>query len=109
MSVCKKCEGTGKLGFQREGCCYCDGEGYIKEKIILDKQIVESGLNKLVERQLKIIEELNRGGAYTEHECKERLELIEERELIDYMLEYLFNLQSFKYTKPDYGGIVISD
>ena len=25
---CKYCEGTGKLGFQREGCCWCFGKGY---------------------------------------------------------------------------------
>lgn len=27
--VCKLCDGTGKLGFQREGCCGCGGTGFI--------------------------------------------------------------------------------
>lgn len=26
--ICKHCEGTGKLGFQRETCCFCGGKGY---------------------------------------------------------------------------------
>ena len=25
---CEYCEGTGKLGFQREDCCCCFGKGY---------------------------------------------------------------------------------
>lgn len=27
--ICKYCEGTGKLGFQREGCCFCGGSGFV--------------------------------------------------------------------------------
>lgn len=29
--ICNYCEGTGKLGFQRETCWFCQGEGYIKK------------------------------------------------------------------------------
>ena len=29
---CSLCEGTGKLGFQREDCCSCFGEGFIDVK-----------------------------------------------------------------------------
>lgn len=28
-TICKYCEGTGKLGFQREGCCFCGGSGFV--------------------------------------------------------------------------------
>lgn len=109
MNICKECEGTGRLGFQREHCYYCDGSGYIKKKILLNKQVVEDGLNNLIKRQLKIIKELSKDGAYTEQECKERLKLIKEKELIDYTLSHLFSLQSTEYTKPDYGGVTVVD
>ena len=26
--ICKYCEGTGKLGFQKKDCCCCFGKGY---------------------------------------------------------------------------------
>jgi len=107
MSVCKYCEGTGKLGFQQEGCCYCGGSGYIKEKIVLDKRTVENGLNKLVEIQLKITEKLNNQTAYTKEECKEKLKLFEEQEQVEYILHYLFDLQSFQYVAVDYDGVTI--
>ncbi len=36
--VCSLCEGTGKLGFQREDCCSCFGTGYIIEKTELEER-----------------------------------------------------------------------
>lgn len=33
MKICSFCEGTGKLGFQREECCSCFGKGYIGKYI----------------------------------------------------------------------------
>ena len=31
--VCKDCGGTGKLGFQREDCWFCGGNGYINDLV----------------------------------------------------------------------------
>ena len=92
--VCKDCEGTGKLGLQREDCFYCGGSGYVLEKVILNKKKVEEGLEELVQRLLKIRERLNKSSAYTEGECEERLRLIKERDYLDNILHYLFNLQT---------------
>lgn len=39
---CSLCEGTGKLGFQREDCCSCFGTGYIEEKTTLDERTCEN-------------------------------------------------------------------
>lgn len=108
MSVCKYCEGTGKLGLQRESCFYCEGDGYIKEKISLNKNRVEMGLESLIEKQLRMIREINKNNAYTKEECEKRLSLINDRDLIDYILNMLFDIQSYQYTKSDYGGIDIN-
>ena len=29
--ICKNCNGTGKLGFQLEDCCFCGGTGYLDD------------------------------------------------------------------------------
>lgn len=108
MSICKDCDGTGRLGLQREGCSSCLGSGYIKEKILLNKKCVEIGLENLIERQLRITDMIDGNNAYTKDECKKRLALIEERDLINHTLNNLFNIQSFQYAKSDYGGIEIS-
>lgn len=36
-TICKDCEGTGKLGFQREDCWFCGGRGYVDD--LADKNI----------------------------------------------------------------------
>lgn len=32
-TICKDCQGTGKLGFQREDCWFCGGSGYIDDLV----------------------------------------------------------------------------
>jgi len=55
--VCEFCEGYGKLGFQQETCCYCDGKGFIEsEGEINDKSVdfitaIKSGKNIKVEHK----------------------------------------------------------
>ena len=106
--ICNICEGTRKLGFQQEDCNCCYGTGYIEEKIVLNKREIEEGLNELIKKQLTLIDKLNNGfGAFKEDECEERLKLISERDQNDYILNYLFNLQSFQYMKSDFGGVFI--
>lgn len=31
--ICKDCQGTGKLGFQRETCWFCGGSGYVDDLV----------------------------------------------------------------------------
>ena len=107
MSVCKQCEGTGKLGFQREDCCFCYGTGYVKEKIQLSKQRVENGLNELIEKQLCLQERLKESVAIRDDECIDRLRLIIQRDTNDYILKYFFDLQSFQYGGEDFDGVYI--
>ena len=76
-------------------------------KVILDKRKIEEGLNELIEIQLRLMEILNNSSAYREDECEERLQLIRKRDNNDYILKYLFDLQSFEYTKKDFDGVII--
>lgn len=106
MSVCKYCQGTGKIGFQQEGCCYCSGSGYIKEKLIVDKATIENGLNELINRHINMMKNLGIC-AYTEEDCINKLELIRKEKYIEDILRQLFDLQPFEYVGNDFGGIEI--
>lgn len=60
--ICKYCEGTGKLGFQRETCCFCDGTGFEniekkenKNKLLQEKFEVTYKLN-LTKEQINLLE-----------------------------------------------------
>ncbi len=77
------------------------------DKIILNKHSVEEGINELIETQLSITKKLNSRVAYTEEECKERLELFKMSEANDYILNHLFGIQNFVYTHTEFRGVKI--
>lgn len=72
-------------------------------KKILPKHKVQKGIEQLIAEQLYIMEKLNNTGAYKLEECEERIDLIRQRDRNDYILKYLFDLQSFEYMKEDFS------
>lgn len=41
-TVCKDCQGTGRLGFQQESCWCCGGSGYIDDLVYKAPTVYES-------------------------------------------------------------------
>ena len=39
LKRCEFCEGTGKLGFQREDCCFCGGSGEVEIEVLNDRGV----------------------------------------------------------------------
>ena len=79
--------------------------GVIGMGVILNRQDIAGGLEKLIEEQNIIMNKINNGSAYTYRECKQRLKLMDMRDRNDYILNVMFGIQSFQYTKPEYENI----
>ena len=73
----------------------------IKHVITLSNRNIENAIEEIIYCQIKLMEELNTTGAYTESQCLERLKKIEQRDLTDALLR-TFGIQSFQYFKTDY-------
>jgi len=66
--------------------------------IKLNKRDIQEGLEKLIEEQNKIMERINTEGVRSRKEdLITRVELIEKRDTIDYILNYYFGVQSFQF------------
>ena len=66
-------------------------------EIILNKRNIQDGIEELIDRHRRLIEKTNKMTAYSEKECKEKLRLLNEREIIESVLNYSFDLQTFQY------------
>ena len=71
-------------------------KGLLRE-IILNKRNVQDGIENLIDRHRRLIEKTNKMTAYSEKECEEKLCLLKEREIIESVLNYTFDLQTFQY------------
>ena len=73
----------------------------VKHVITLSERKIKESLEAIIYCQIKLMQELNTTGAYTESECSSRLKDIERRNLMDAVLRE-FGIQSFQYFKTDY-------
>jgi len=96
--TCKHCEGTGKLGFQRETCCFCGGKGYTgkdDKKVFLGGTCNESTWRDKLIPMLKIDYFNPVVDDWTE-ECY--LEELRQREICDYCLYAITPLMTGVYS-----------
>ena len=96
--TCKHCEGTGKLGFQRETCCFCGGKGYTgkdDKKVFLGGTCNESTWRDKLIPMLKIDYFNPVVDDWTE-ECY--LEELRQREICDYCLYVITSLMTGVYS-----------
>lgn len=96
--ICKHCEGTGKLGFQRETCCFCGGKGYTgkdDKKVFLGGTCNESTWRDKLIPMLKIDYFNPVVDDWTE-ECY--LEELRQREICDYCLYVITPLMTGVYS-----------
>jgi hypothetical protein len=96
--TCKHCEGTGKLGFQRETCCFCGGKGYTgkdDKKVFLGGTCNESTWRDKLIPMLKIDYFNPVVDDWTE-ECY--LEELRQREICDYCLYVITPLMTGVYS-----------
>lgn len=96
--TCKHCEGTGKLGLQRETCCFCGGKGYTgkdDKKVFLGGTCNESTWRDKLIPMLKIDYFNPVVDDWTE-ECY--LEELRQREICDYCLYTITPLMTGVYS-----------
>ena len=76
--------------------------------IKLNKNEIRDGLEKLIEEQNKIMEQINTEGVTSrKDDLVARIELIDRRNTIDYILNYYFNVQSFQFYRKGYTEVEI--
>ena len=106
--MCEKCEGFGGLDGERMSKCeICNGTGIADSKIRLNRRMIEDGIERLISEQVCVMRKLNQESASSESECLNRLDLIQRRKQNDYILNYVFGLQNFQYTKENFNGVEI--
>lgn len=106
---CRYCEGTGKLGMQRETCSFCGGSGYEYKKMLLNKDDIERGLNELINEQIELERKLENSTADTEFDCLQRIELIHNKERNEVILDKFFGISYDDYRMKGFGGVKIEE
>ena len=75
--------------------------------IKLNKNDIQRGIEKLIEEQNTIMERINTTSVARREDLADRIQLIDKRDTIDYILNYYFDVQSFQFYRKGYTEVEI--